>query len=86
MTTQDQKPLTRKCPQCDGCGQIEIDGVYGSTLRLLKRQGRPVSVTDLARMAEVGSVAMLARLKVLAKYGLVESRIEGRNRVYWATT
>lgn len=82
MTTTAAK-LTRRCPHCDGCGEIAIEGVYLSTLRILKRQGRAVNGAELARMAEVGSIAMKGRLKVLTGYGLVASRIEGRGRVYW---
>jgi predicted transcriptional regulator len=75
--------ITVPCGHCGGKGRIPLTGVYAATLELLRLHG-PVNGAALARLDGCKATAMNNRLAVLATYGLVACKRNGREKLYSA--
>lgn len=83
-TQPSEVKVSIPCPHCDGSGRKILTGVYLETLSLLRRQTRPISGADLARLAGCRGEAMCNRLIRLEGLGLAESTEYGRKRLWRA--
>ena len=75
-----QKP-TVPCRYCGGSGRIELTGRYRETLELIG-VNEEVTGASLARRDGCQATAMNNRLAALERFGLLVSKLFGRERRY----
>ena len=75
---------TIECHCCGGSGQIEMTGVYLETLRLLRKQRKPVNGAQLAKLAGCKATAMNNRLSRLWSHGKANFERRGRETLWRA--
>lgn len=75
------------CTCCGGTGRIELNGVYGDTLDLLRKEtkgGKETHGAALARIVGCKPTAMNNRLTYLADHGFATARVYGRKKFFVA--
>jgi len=75
-------PRRVKCPECGGCGTVEMPGIYLEVLEVLGG-GESGAVEIAGILGEgVGATAINNRLEKLRGWGLVRRRRDGRSWRY----
>lgn len=74
--------IEKTCSHCGGCGKVALAPMYSMTLVLLRRQRKEMTGAVLSRIDGCAATAMNNRLARLEEFGLVTSRIEGREKFY----
>lgn len=77
--------LTRTCPYCNGEGTIHLTANQKETLSLFRR-GRRLTGADVGRALGIKATNANNRLAELERFGLLESKREGRRRYFRKAT
>jgi len=76
----------RKCPRCNGAGEVNIDGVYLETYkiarRLIKKNGDIVANRDKEHFEGASGSCLSNRLAYLERVELLVSQAHGRQKLY----